>query len=222
MRQRLDLLPLQDHDPGRIAHHGRIGGNGFRYDRSGAYPRVLADVDIPKHDRVGSYHYAPPDRRMSPALFNPGAAQRHALIDGYIVANDRRFTYDYADAMVDEYSSSYRRARVYLDKGPQPAYLGDEPGKERDSHPEKEMRDLMVPESPQSLIKQYLKDIARRRIPLEYHPYSVEHCHHILSKKGFLPETDKGIPIAILTSFPKSPSSTAASPIEYMTLLSTL
>ena len=62
---------------------------------------------------------------MTFALLLAGSAQRDALIDGDVVANNGRFTDDDTGAVVDEEPSTQARAGMNIDAGEEARELGE-------------------------------------------------------------------------------------------------
>ncbi len=101
-----------------VAHSGRPGWNRLDDHRVRADARALAHGEAAEHLRPGADHHA---RFQSGvpfgALIERGAAQRHALVDGAVVADFRRFTDDHAHAVVDEHAPTNGGAGMNLDAG---------------------------------------------------------------------------------------------------------
>ncbi len=57
------------------------------------------------------------DGRVTLAVLLAGAAERDALVEGYVVADDRSFTDDHAHAVIDEEAAADLRAGMNLDAG---------------------------------------------------------------------------------------------------------
>ena len=80
--------------------------------------RALADLDRAEDLRAGSDHDAVAKRRMALAAdagCRVGAAKRHMLVDGDIVADLGTFADD-AEAMVEEEALADLRARMNVDR----------------------------------------------------------------------------------------------------------
>ena len=96
------------------------------------------------------------------------AAERYALIERDIVADDRRFTDDHAEAVIDEKPTTDGYARMNFDTG-EPArdmrYETPQPGQPMRPAP---VRHAMPPQRMQARIgKDHFPDAARGRVALE-------------------------------------------------------
>ena len=105
-------------DPRRIADRRRARRHRLDHDRVRADAGVVADREAAQHLRVGADDHAAAERRMAlGALGERRAAERHALVDGAVVADLGGLADDHAHAVVDEDAPADRRARMDLDPG---------------------------------------------------------------------------------------------------------
>ena len=114
-------------DACRIAHRGgarrhRLHDHGARADT-----RPVAHHKTAQHLRVGTDDHALAQRGMAfGALGQRGAAQRHALVDGAVVADLGGFAHHHTHAMVDEDPAADGGAGMDLDAREKTRHLGGE------------------------------------------------------------------------------------------------
>lgn len=84
--------------------------HGVRPDRA-----VVPEFDVTEQLRTSTDHYAVTDRGVSLAALMPRASECDAVIDQYIVTDDRCFTDHHAHTVVNEEATPDRGARVDFD-----------------------------------------------------------------------------------------------------------
>ena len=87
---------------GGYAHGGGVGRQILQDHAAGAYTDVVADVDGAQHLSTGAHQHVVAQRGVALAGILAGAAQRHAVVDGAVVADLGGFAEDDAHAVVDE------------------------------------------------------------------------------------------------------------------------
>src|SRR3546814_9965394 len=103
------------HDPRRNADDRCARRHFLDDDRVRADARVRSDGEWPEDLGAGADHDAIAQRRMSLALVPADTAERHAVIEGDVLADLRSFTNDHAHAVIDEKAPPDARARMNLD-----------------------------------------------------------------------------------------------------------
>ena len=102
------------------------GGTSFRTTALAPMPRVAAHRDRTEHLGTGADHHAVLDGRMALAGRPGHAAQRHAVIERHVVADDGGLSDHHAHAVVDEEPAADADSGMDLDPGDHPADMGDE------------------------------------------------------------------------------------------------
>ena len=102
------------------ADHGAVIRNGSDHHGARADLGVVADRDIAQNLGAGPDHHVVADGGMALALLLAGSAQRHALVQQYIVADLGGFADHGAHAVVDEAAPSNLRAGMDLDSRQRP------------------------------------------------------------------------------------------------------
>ena len=96
------------------------------------------------------------------------AAQRNALIDGHIIADDGRFADDHAVAVVDEHPAADLRAGVNLNARLMPGPLAQNAGQQRMAFPIQDVGPAMGLQRFQPGIAQpHLQQRFGRRVPVQ-------------------------------------------------------
>src|SRR6185503_19639039 len=96
-----------------------------------------------------------------------GAAERHALVEGHVVADLRRLADHDPHAVVDEHAAPDARARVYLDAREEPRHVRDEPRRDPPSGAPETVRQPVKGEGVNAGITEHdLEPAPRRRVPL--------------------------------------------------------
>jgi hypothetical protein len=103
-------------------------------DHHGVGPdlRPVADLDRPEQLRAGPDHHLVPDRRVALPARKAGAAQRHALIHGHVIAHVGGLADHHSRAVVDEEAAADARRRVDLDAGHHLGHVGQKARCQRD------------------------------------------------------------------------------------------
>lgn len=99
-----EVLALLNDDPSGNTNDGRVRWNGFEDD--GAGPDFCAFTDGKRTEDFGPAgdDDVVADGRMAFSFFFTGTAEGYALIEGYVVADDRRLADDNSHTMVDKKS----------------------------------------------------------------------------------------------------------------------
>src|SRR5512135_3391387 len=162
-----DFLLLVE-DTRRDAGCGRAGWYILDHHRIGADFCTVANMDRAEHLGASPHHHTIAQRRMALAMLPGGAAQRHAVIHGHIVADLRRLADHHTHAMVDEEAPANRRARMDLDAGKPAREMRDETGQPFQLPMPQRVGQAVEDTRVQSGIAgQHLKRGACRRIPVE-------------------------------------------------------
>src|SRR4029077_19850824 len=96
------------------AYYSRVRRNGANHHRPGADLGAVSNRDIAKNLGARADHDVVSDGRVALAFFFAGSAQRHALIEQYVVTDLRGLADHHAHAMVDKTAAPDGRARVDL------------------------------------------------------------------------------------------------------------
>src|SRR5579862_10036083 len=83
-----------------------------QHHRTRSHPAVVSDNDVSQDLRTGSDHHAVAERRVALALFFPGAAERHTLVQRDVIAHYARFANHYSHAVIDEQPVADLRSRM--------------------------------------------------------------------------------------------------------------
>src|SRR5208337_2129640 len=122
--------PRLTHEPPGNPDDSRLWRNILDDDRIGPDTRVSADRNIAENLRPGADHHTVLHGRM-PLAWRPGrSAERDAVIESDIVADDRGFADHHARAMIDEETLADHRARMDVDIGQKPRDERNGPGEE--------------------------------------------------------------------------------------------
>ena len=84
------------------ADHSGILRHTPQHDRTGADAAVPPDRNVAKNFRSPTDHHLIFDRRVPLAVFLAGAPEGHALIQSYVVTDDRSLANDHPKPMIDE------------------------------------------------------------------------------------------------------------------------
>ena len=102
-------LGLAHQDARRIADRRGAWRHLAQHHGVGADARAVADRERPHHLRAGADDHVATERRMAlGALRERRAAERHALVDGRVVADLGGLADHHAEAMVDEHAPADR------------------------------------------------------------------------------------------------------------------
>ena len=80
----------------------RMWRNVAEHDSAGTNLGAITDVDVAEQLRMGTEHHTVPDFRVTVADFVTGTAERHAVQETHVVADDGRFADDNICRMVDQ------------------------------------------------------------------------------------------------------------------------
>ena len=134
---------LDPHRVAGVADDGRVRRHVVDDDRVGADLRAVADRDRPEHLR------ARPDRdvvlhgRVALAGGKAGAAERHALIQGHVVADLGGLADHHPHPVVDDEARADLRRRVDLDPGHRARERRDQPRQQRHAGAVQRVREPM-------------------------------------------------------------------------------
>ena len=118
-------------DLGRDAHGGAVGRNLCQHDGARRDVGIVADLERAQHLGARADQHVVAQRGVAFAVVLAGTAQRHALIQDAVVADDRRFADDDAGAVVDEKPPPDLRPGVDFNIGLSDAALRDPPRQEK-------------------------------------------------------------------------------------------
>src|SRR6266496_3208122 len=107
----------------RDSDHGGIAWNTSQHDRSGADARVVSNLDVAENSGTRADHDAIPNRRMPLPGVLAGAAERDALINSDLVADDRSLADHHTHTVIDKKAFANLSARMDLDSRSQPRHL---------------------------------------------------------------------------------------------------
>ncbi len=162
---RMDVLAALDDSSGH-AHHRGVRRHFIQNDAARADFAVVSDVERPQHLRAGTDHDVIADGGMALAVLFAGTAERHALIHGHVIADNRRFPDDNAVSVVDEKPFAELCAGVNLDAGLSGAPLRNPACQEIMFIFIKSVRHLIVQQHLETGIEQHFQVGMNGRIPI--------------------------------------------------------
>ncbi len=118
---------VQAHDARRHADRRRIGGHLVQHHGPRGHAGVVAHPERPQDFGARPHQHVVAEGRVALAVVLARAAERHALVQGAVVADFGRFADDHAHAVVDEQPLPDFGARVDFDSRLMPRALGDIP-----------------------------------------------------------------------------------------------
>src|SRR4051812_15605734 len=99
----------------RHARDGAMGGDVGYDHASGTDPGTPADLHVPEDHGARTEQDTGADLRVTVARFLTRRAERHAVEDGHVVADDRGLPDDYAGGVVHQDAHAQPRGRVDVD-----------------------------------------------------------------------------------------------------------
>ena len=94
-----------------------LGGTSVEHHRARADARVLAHRDVAQDVGVVADEDAVAERGVALAVALARAAQRDALVEGHVAADDRSFADHHAGGVIDEEPPAEQRAGMNIDSG---------------------------------------------------------------------------------------------------------
>ena len=116
-------------DAGRYPYGGAAGRHIPNYDGVRTDLGILPDGDIAQNFGTSTDDDVGVDGRMAFAPRKTHSAERHLLIDQYIISDYRCFADDNSGGMIDKNPATDLSTRMDIDGGEKLSYRGDEPWK---------------------------------------------------------------------------------------------
>ena len=140
-------------------------GNRTDDHRACADLDVIADRDVSKYLRAGADDHVIAQRRVALTFLFSRAAERHALVDEYVVADLGGLADHHSRSVIDEEAAADGGAGVDFDLRQEPAHLADESRQDRAAHPVQPVRDPVKQDGVEAGVTENdLEPAARRRI----------------------------------------------------------
>src|SRR3989338_1499065 len=159
---------LRPRDAAGPADDSGVLGHVSDDDGVGPDHRVAADGDVPQHFGAGADDDVVADRRVALAALLAGAAQRHPLEEGDVVADDGGLADHDPHPVVDEEAPADHRRGVDLYTGEPPRRRHEEPRQDGYAQPVEPMREAVDDERVEPGIgQQDFDQIAGCGVPLK-------------------------------------------------------
>jgi len=163
-----DALPVAVNDVGGHADDGGVGRHVRENHGAGADAGVLADGDVAEHVGVVPYKDAIAECGVALAVPLAGAAERDALVESDVAADDGGFADDNAGGVIDEEAAAEQRTGMDVDAGEEAGEPRKNTCGQAQLHLPEPVRNAVIPDGPQARIAEHeLKPGARCWVAFE-------------------------------------------------------
>lgn len=140
-----EVFSFLDDDTTGNTNDGRVRWNRFENDGTGTDFSTFTDGKRTEDFGPAGDDDVVADGRMAFPFFFTGTAEGYTLVEGYVVADDRRFTDDDAHAMVDEEAFTDLCTGMNFDSRKETGDGGNNPGRDEPLAAVKEVSQAVSP-----------------------------------------------------------------------------